>query len=423
MNDELLARLLDRSAALSDVDLAAVAADPELRLRLATLLAVDEDLDRVLSPERVDFPNRVQRLLRAPRSSGFAKRVVRRNRREPLRFLPWALVAAAGLAIALFWPERATPPPAPPAPLTPLTPLTPLLAREWTAEVAQRVTLDRGQVLDLEPGARARVADDGSLALTGGALMAVVPPLARGWQVHTPQATITVHGTRFRINVHNERTEVALHEGRIELTSAAGRLDLAAGEEAEVLAGRPPQRRPVGLVLTHPGSDVPLDLPMSPVLRSLEDADHTLMAWYRPARWPAAEGTELGFAAILIRPGWACGLAQMSDGRFLAQRVLADRSVVGAAAEMPTPRGRWCHLAQVVEPQRGRLRLFIDGVEVGSNAWTPGAPAFDHGDQPWRIGYHKPGEWIAQGPVRGVRIYGRALTAAEVAELARDAPL
>ena len=75
MNDELLARLLDRSLALSDDDLAAVAANPELRLRLATLLAVDEDLDRVLSPERVDFTNRVQRLLRAPRNSGFAKRV------------------------------------------------------------------------------------------------------------------------------------------------------------------------------------------------------------------------------------------------------------------------------------------------------------------------------------------------------------
>ena len=166
MNDELLARLLDRSTALSDDDLAAVAADPELRLRLATLLAVDEDLDRVLSPERVDFSNRVQRLLRAPRNSGFAKRVVRRNRRESLRFLPWALAAAAGLAIALFWPERVTPPPP-----------TPLAAQEWTAEVAQRVTLDRGQVLDLEPGAQARVTDDGSLTLAAGALTAVVPPL------------------------------------------------------------------------------------------------------------------------------------------------------------------------------------------------------------------------------------------------------
>ena len=425
MSDDLLARALDRHAPLSPGDLTALAADPELRARLATLLAFDDDLDRVLSPERADFANRMQRVVNRPKTNRFRREVASRARRQSpwRRYLPVGLGLAASFMVALLvW----------------LRP-GPSAIRAWSPTATEQVTLAQGQRLTFAAGARAHLAEHDMLVLETGTVTAEVPPNARGWQVQTAHTVITVHGTRFQVVVSAERTLVFLQHGNVQIVNPRGSLDLAPGEQAEVGLDMPPRLVPPRLVtprlvtpndpdpkapiLSHPGADGPVDLPMSPELAHLEDHDYTLAVWYRGRAWPSPFAPDVtDYAAILVRFGWTCGLLQNSDGRIIAQYFLADRTPVGRAARQSLPTGSWHHLAQVVSPERGSLRFYIDGRLEADNTWKPGAAHFDHGDEPWRIGHSSPGTWEAQGSTRQVRIYARALSDEEISELARDAP-
>ncbi len=95
---------------------------------------------------------------------------------------------------------------------------------------------------------------------------------------------------------------------------------------------------------------------------------------------------------------------------------------MGAPEEIYTPStvkvndGRWHHLAAVRESDTSRL-LYVDGVQVGSN--TNNLPAFT---EPARVAlgvlkYSWLGRWW-NGGIDDVRIYNRALSPAEIGQLA-----
>ncbi len=228
MSDEVLARALDRHAALRPEDLAVLAADPELRARLATLLAFDNDLDRVLSPERADFVNRLQRVLQRPHTNRFRRHVASLARRQSQwrRYLPVGLGLAACLMVALLLVSRRS---------------GPATIRAWSPTVTEQVTLAQGQQLTFASGARAHLAEHDMLVLETGTVTAEVPPIALGWQVQTAHTVITVHGTRFQVVVSAARTLVFLEHGNVQLASLSGSLNLSPGQHAEVGLDTPPR--------------------------------------------------------------------------------------------------------------------------------------------------------------------------------------
>ena len=78
----------------------------------------------------------------------------------------------------------------------------------------------------------------------------------------------------------------------------------------------------------------------------------------------------------------------------------------------------WRHLAAVREG--GRLSLYVDGKLVASSSPTPDAPPLDlTNDQPLRIGLGEHDYF--RGSLSDLRLYGRALTAREIAALATTA--
>ena len=99
-----------------------------------------------------------------------------------------------------------------------------------------------------------------------------------------------------------------------------------------------------------------------------------------------------------------------------------DGNRVDTAYRWGLPTGRWVHLAVTYEPTAGDLLMYVDGLVAGSAA---GYTLYAVNDAPLTIG--DSGQEAC--PFRGlpgliddVRLYDRALTAAEVAELATPRP-
>jgi hypothetical protein len=91
----------------------------------------------------------------------------------------------------------------------------------------------------------------------------VAPQVAgRRFIIATPQAHITVVGTRFSVKAGDDRTEVDVEEGRVRVATLAGGtpVEIGAGERALRIAGQPPtivptqswswaDRRPIGVMM------------------------------------------------------------------------------------------------------------------------------------------------------------------------------
>jgi hypothetical protein len=89
---------------------------------------------------------------------------------------------------------------------------------------------------------------------------------------------------------------------------------------------------------------------------------------------------------------------------------------------LPAPgfnNGLWHHAVLVVDASGGRL--YVDGVLRASRAWTgqPGAPTTT---VQIRLGHYQGVSGTLAGAVDGVRIYNRALSAAEVVQLYNAQP-
>lgn len=144
----------------------------------------------------------------------------------------------------------------------------------------------------------------------------------------------------------------------------------------------------------------------------------TLVAWVQPQatggfRNIIARGFSLepamGEVFLRINEGvYEAGSWQGGDGR--------DELTHLTRFPMPAiDNGRWVHLAGVYDG--ASWRLYRDGVEVSATADIVGAVPVAEG---WAIGAQGDGDGrFFQGGIDEVRIYGRALTAAEIAALAR----
>ncbi|MBY8870259.1 DNRLRE domain-containing protein [Micromonospora sp. PLK6-60] len=112
-----------------------------------------------------------------------------------------------------------------------------------------------------------------------------------------------------------------------------------------------------------------------------------------------------------------------ADNRWAFSRTTADSdssTAVRATSNVAPTVGQWTHLAGVFDPASGRMKLYVNGVPQNTTAATSGAwnasGNYVVGRAKWAGANANP--WM--GSIDDVRIYGAALTDAQVADLAGD---
>ena len=90
-----------------------------------------------------------------------------------------------------------------------------------------------------------------------------------------------------------------------------------------------------------------------------------------------------------------------------------------------SPPARFYHVAGTVDTEAGIGALYVDGLKVKEATWTKAAMR-DYGGERWRAGVCFPTSKRNWGPSKGilddVRLWSRALTAAEVKSLYESPP-
>ncbi|MHA7133389.1 LamG-like jellyroll fold domain-containing protein [Oerskovia turbata] len=142
----------------------------------------------------------------------------------------------------------------------------------------------------------------------------------------------------------------------------------------------------------------------------------TVAAWVRPEQ--LATQYVVKKASPSATDGFELGLS--SAGRaFLRvnQATSGDTYRVNATSTYPTNGTTWVHLVGTYDGQR--LRIYVDGVEQGNVA---GPAAVGVNTLPLILGGQPGGTLPLKGAVDGVRLYDRALSAAEVTALRNQTP-
>ena len=187
----------------------------------------------------------------------------------------------------------------------------------------------------------------------------------------------------------------------------------------------------IGGALEFDGVDDFVELPSTPDLDGLQNGSFTVSAWFKPADVPPVRGPgDAGHYGIVNKAGWHTGLRYNDDRTFTFDYWLRSENPTeprwsGAATGDETfAPGRWYHVAGVVDASARTATIFIDGVAKGTSpAWDAGSRARDYGSVTWKIGTAAPGSkayaYPSKGVIDDVRIYGRALPAAEITDLAK----
>jgi hypothetical protein len=233
--------------------------------------------------------------LPAPYAAALRERVVGRMEAQrasagahvgPARVRPWLLLAAACLPF-LIWvavrgashrTERAGV-----ATLTDLAGRAAVVGDEVTTGPGDtvRAGLPSGAVVDVGESSRARFAASSSaegrgerIELGVGRVQVSVPKLSAGrdLRVHTAQATVVVHGTKFTVEARPGETRVSVTEGVVEVDGPAEVRMLTAGMSFVVSDAADK------VTLAAPTQETPADAPAEPTAARRTDGASTLAA-------------------------------------------------------------------------------------------------------------------------------------------------
>jgi hypothetical protein len=201
-----------------------------------------------------------------------------------------------------------------------------------------------------------------------------------------------------------------------------GAADRAGRNHDGRIGGAPvPTAGKIGGALLFAGDYVAL--PSAPDLDGLQSGSYTISAWFRPEDVPPGTGSDNHASyGIVVKKGWHEGLRYTNEQRFVMDHWLADGECVTAGTwdRRFAPRV-WTHVAGVVERDAGSVLIYVNGRLENSRAWPPGAPAHAYAQTPWTLGMAVPGgekyACAAKGAIDDVRVYDRALTAAEIEAL------
>lgn len=157
-------------------------------------------------------------------------------------------------------------------------------------------------------------------------------------------------------------------------------------------------------------------MPANATLDSLQEGNYTISAWFFAYSAPTDATPDNRHWAIVIKSGHHLGLVYQNDQRFAARHYLVGDVLESASSSATYPINTWHHVAGVVSKTAGTVRVYVDGALQGTNTFTANTAAKEYNATPWRIGRGNT-NWAANGRVDQVRIYNRALSAGEVADL------
>ena len=178
-----------------------------------------------------------------------------------------------------------------------------------------------------------------------------------------------------------------------------------------------------GLDLNYSDGDDYVEVPNSASLENVQEGNYTLAAWFEPATQPPGTGSDndAGYG-VLIKTGTHSGIRYTYNKTFIVEHWLAGPTQVYVETANTFEPGSFYHVASVVNRAAGTVEIYVDGQLEGSAGFAPGADAFDYGAATWKVGVADPAagsyRWAADGVVDDVRIYGRALTGAEISAVA-----
>ncbi len=184
--------------------------------------------------------------------------------------------------------------------------------------------------------------------------------------------------------------------------------DASGHDNSGVPAGEPekvPGKLGSGLALD--GKDRLVNIPNSPSLENVQEGSYTISLWFKPAAPPPA-GVSY---ALVSKSDKGVGLRYMPDQKLVMDHALGTDAPAAATSASPFAPGQFHHVTGVVDRAAGMTSLYVNGKLEGSLAWPSGTAAKEFGQASWKIG-------PAQGVVDDVRLYTRALSAADVRTLA-----
>lgn len=160
-------------------------------------------------------------------------------------------------------------------------------------------------------------------------------------------------------------------------------------------------------------------------LDKVQEGSYSLAAWFKAEDVPAGKDAENNQSyGIVLKTGWHLGLSYTNDKKFtMTHWIATDKPLepqwVGAGAwDQDYEPGEWYHLVGVVDRAAGTVKLYLNGEEKGAGEFAANAAARKYEKTTWKIGVGNPGAdqyaWPAKGLVDDVRIYNKALGAAEV---------
>jgi hypothetical protein len=159
------------------------------------------------------------------------------------------------------------------------------------------------------------------------------------------------------------------------------------------------------------------EMPSNPTLDNVQEGDYTLSAWFYAYSVPPDAVVENRNWAIVVKSGQHMGLIYENSKRFTMRHYLVgDNVLVDARSATIYAPNAWHHVAGVVSKSGGTIKIYVDGALQATSTFTPNTAAREYGTSLFRIGRARI-YWDADGKVDQVRIYNRALSAAEISDL------
>ncbi len=166
-----------------------------------------------------------------------------------------------------------------------------------------------------------------------------------------------------------------------------------------------------------------VEVPNHQTLEQVQEGNYTISAWFNPGSTPPGTGSDPDANyGIVIKTGWHLGLYYGNDNKFSLVHYLTGNQGVGANSVNTFLPGTWYHVTGVVDKAAGTVKLYVNGILEDTGNFTGGTAAREYNSETWKVGVANPGAptyaWPADGTVDEVRIYNRALTDDDVADLA-----
>ncbi len=167
-----------------------------------------------------------------------------------------------------------------------------------------------------------------------------------------------------------------------------------------------------------------VELPSTTALDDLQESSYTLATWFKPSSVPPETGNhnQSGYG-LIKKHNSSIGIHYSHISGYQVNHYADEGAgpVQQAISASGYPPGKWQHVAMTVDQSAGLVSMYVNGELVGTNTFLAGGAGMDTGNSLWRLGISHPGAVNSERPAHGIqddaRIYNRALSATEIAEL------